>query len=104
MAGGTGQEKEGRNKFTGSRVSKKASEVRRWELATGRMIWTAEGESGAAFSLAFSPDGKSLAFCDQDYVYLIDAETGRLKQIVMETIYGVRDRLPAKSREITVRP
>ena len=64
--------------------------MRLWDVATGTMIWTAEGENDAAFSLAFSPDGKSLAFCDDGYVYLIDAETGRLKQIVMETTRRVR--------------
>ncbi len=92
-AGGTGPPKERWDKLSGSRVPKNASEVRLWDVATGKAIWTEEGESQAAVSLAFSPDGRSLAFCDEDYVYLLDAATGRLKQIVMETIsrYQARD-------------
>ena len=104
-AAGAGPKKEGRV-ITGSRGPKEASEVRLWDVATGTMIWTAEGETGAAFSLAFSPDGRSLAFCDQEYVYLIDAQTGKLKQIVMETVWKlhVLNRPTNKSRGATGGP
>jgi len=81
-AGGTGPAKTSRDKSSGQRTSKEPSEVRLWDVATGKLIWTAEGESNCAFSLDFSPDGKSLGFCDKDYVYIVDANTGRLKQIV----------------------
>ena len=99
-AGGRGPAKKGRDAFSGRRVSKNASEVRLWDIATGRMIWSVEGESNSAFSLAFSPHGTSLGFCDEDYVYIIDANTGRLKQIVMERIsrFRVRGRLPVENR------
>jgi len=98
-AGGSGPGKMGRDTFSGRRVSKNASEVKLWDVATGRMVWTAKGESGAAFSLAFSPDGRTLAYCDAEYVYIIDTNTGRLKQIVMETVtkFRARDRAPAKN-------
>ncbi len=101
-AGGSGPGKMGRNRFSGRRAPSTASEVRLWDIATGRMVWTIKGESGAAFSLAFSPDGRSLAFCDQDYVYIIDANTGRLRQIVMETTikYRARDRAPTTAAAI----
>ncbi len=97
-AGGSGPGKLGGNRFTGQRAPSTASEVRLWDIATGRMVWTTKGEAGAAFSLTFSPDGRSLAFCDHDYVYIIDANTGRLRQIVMETSikWRGRDRVPAK--------
>jgi len=98
-AGGTGPATNLRDLFSGRVLIKKASEVRLWDVATGRLSWTVEGESGAVFSLSFSPNGKSLAFCDEDYVYILDANTGKLKQIVMETVtsYRVRDRATAKS-------
>ncbi len=100
-AGGTGRKNHGRDKSTGARMAKTSSEVRLWDVATGSMIWTAEGESDAAFSLAFSADGRSLAYCDEDYVYLLDAKTGELKQIVMETIVGAEsDARPTAARRI----
>jgi WD40 repeat protein len=91
-AAGTGPEKERRDTFSGSRMQTHASEVQLWDVATGRMIWAVEGETDAAFSLALSPDGKQLAFCDSDFVYLLNVQTGKLKQIVMETIREVRAR------------
>lgn len=92
-AGGRGSSKMSQDRFSGLRVSKKSSVVRLWDVATGGLVWTAEGESNSASSLSFSADGKWLAFCDEDYVYIIDAGTGRLKQVVMETIvkFRVRD-------------
>jgi len=89
-AGGTGSVKLGKDVFANSRNLNTASEVRLWDVATGRLIWTAEGDSDCAISLAFSPDGRLLAFCDQRYVYIIDACSGRLKQIVMETVERYR--------------
>jgi WD40 repeat protein len=94
-AGGSGPlTEDGRNKHLGIRERKNASEVRLWKVESGEPIWRVEGESDVAFSLAFSPDRKSVAFCDQDYVYLVDARTGKLKQIVMETCgqWRVQDR------------
>ena len=87
----------GEGQQLGARVQKEVSEVRLLDVATGRVIWTAEGESDAATSLAYSPDGKSLAFCDADYVYLLDATNGELRRILMETTRKtlVRDRPPA---------
>jgi WD40 repeat protein len=81
-AGGTGTQKKGRNKLTGEPMMTSASEVRLWDVTTAKLIWSAERETDSAFSLSFSPDGKSLAFCDQEHVYLVAADTGRLKQVV----------------------
>ncbi len=101
-AGGTGPPRTVWDRLVDRRVSSEVSEVRLWDVAMGRPIWTAEGEFNAACSLTFSPDGKSLGFCDENYVYIIDAGTGRLKQIVMETISKsrVRDRAPATATAI----
>ncbi len=91
-AGGTGRGTTGID-FYGHRAAMTRSEVRLWNAATGKIVWTAEGESHSAFSLSFSPDGASLAFCDEDYVYIVNAGTGRLKQAVIETVtrFRVRD-------------
>jgi WD40 repeat protein len=88
--GGRGLEKMNQPRFSGLPPSQKSSEVRLWNSATGELMWIAEGESNSANSLSFSPDGKWLAFCDEDYVFIIDAGTGRLKQVVMETIARLR--------------
>jgi WD40 repeat protein len=95
-AAGTGPARERRDKVRGARVRGHASEVRLWDVTTGKLIWSMEEESEAAFSLAFSPNGKMLAFCDPDYVYALDAKTGRLKQVVMETVWKhyIGDRPP----------
>jgi WD40 repeat protein len=101
-AGGRGPGTPSRNRYPGRRTSEKASEVRLWDVTTGKLIWTTFGESNSAFSLSFSPDGKAVVFCDEDYVYLIDAGTGRLKQIVMETVtkFRSRNRAPAKNAAV----
>ncbi len=101
-AAGTGRAKRPSDMVSVRRVSIKASEVRLWDVATGRLIWIAEGESEAAYSLCFSPDGKSLAFCDEEYVYVLDAVTGRLKQIVMETVTTSKARDRAKAQGTTL--
>jgi len=100
VAGGRGPSRNGRDPISGSRAARNTSEVRAWDAATGKLMWTTEGESNSAYSLSFSHDGKSLAFCDEDYVYVVDSHAGRLKQIVMETTSTVRaqDRRPQVGR------
>ncbi len=95
---GTGPPKLGRDQSSGQHLSKTPSEVRAWDVATGKAVWIAEGECNAASSLSFAPDGRSLAFCDQEYVYIIDAQTGRLRQIVMETKRKVRSQQSASAK------
>jgi len=104
VAGGSGPSRNGKNPYSGSRALRNTSEVRAWHAATGMLIWTTEGESNSAYSLSFSPDGKSLAFCDEDCVYTIDVGTGKLKQIVRETTsrFRARDRLPAKTEAVRI--
>jgi WD40 repeat protein len=89
-AGGRGPKRARQDRFNGVRVSTNTSEVRQWEVETGNPLWTAEGESNSAFSLCYSADGSSLAFCDEVYVFILDARTGRLKQIAMETVRRLR--------------
>jgi WD40 repeat protein len=81
-AGGPGPPKKGRNKFTGEPAMTTVSEVRLLDVATRTRTWTAVGETDSALSLSLSQGGKPLAFCDQDHVYLINADTGRRRQTV----------------------
>ena len=61
------------------------SEVRLWDIATGRLIWTFEGKIGQVASLAFAPDGKTLAYCDHDAVGVNHVETGKLERTLTRT-------------------
>lgn len=89
-AGGRGPRKNARNRLGVRPGSQNTSEVRAWDVASGKRIWTVEGESNAAVSLSYTMDSAFLAFCDEDYLFVIDARTGRLIQIVMQTIERFR--------------
>ena len=54
--------------------------MRLWDSATGKLMWTFEGERGEVNSLAFAPDGRTLVYCDQDGVGVIDTKTGKLER------------------------
>ena len=66
------------------------SEVRLWDIATGSLIWTFEGKMGEIASLAFAPDGKTLAYCDLDAVGVINVETGKLERTLTKTTRNPR--------------
>jgi RNA polymerase sigma factor (sigma-70 family) len=61
------------------------SEVRLWDAADGKLLWTVEGESGIVRGLAFAPDGKTLVYCDDAVVGVIEVETGKLKRTLTKT-------------------
>jgi WD40 repeat protein len=61
------------------------SEVRLWDIGTGRLIWTFEGKSGEIGSLAFALDGNTLVYCDHDAVGVINVETGKLERTLTKT-------------------
>ena len=58
------------------------SEIRLWEIMTGKLQWTVEGEQGVVRGLAFAPDGKTLVYCDDRAVGVIDVHTGRIERTV----------------------
>ncbi len=60
-------------------------EVRLWDMATGKLLWTYEGEGNETSSVAFSPDGRMLVYCDMQSVGMIDVPTGRLARILKTT-------------------
>ena len=66
-------------------MQRTVSEVRLWECAMGMLLWTFEGERGEVNSLAFAPDGKTLVYCDQDGVGVIDTKTGKLERTLTKT-------------------
>jgi WD40 repeat protein len=84
-AGGAGPPQIGLDAISTTLPTKNASEIRLWDRATGRLVWSTLGELGEVHSLAFAPDGNALAFCDDEVVCVLDAHTGRLKRILMET-------------------
>jgi len=57
---------------------RRKSEVRLWDIATGRLLWTVEGEMGMVRGLAFAPDGKTLVYCDDVVVGVIDVQTAKI--------------------------
>jgi len=61
------------------------SEVRLWDIATGKLLWTLEGEQGVVRGLAFAPDGKTLVYCDDRAVGIINVQTGRIERALTKT-------------------
>jgi RNA polymerase sigma-70 factor (ECF subfamily) len=61
------------------------SEVRLWEIATGKPRWVFEGDLGEVASLAFAPDGRTLVYCDHEAVGMLDVATGKLVQTLAKT-------------------
>jgi WD40 repeat protein len=88
---GTGPSRQGRLRPQGEPVTSRVSEVRLWDAATGDLSWTVEGEFGTEYSmaLAFSPDGETLVFCDNEHVEARDVRSGKLRRVYMETEYRI---------------
>jgi WD40 repeat protein len=53
------------------------SEIRLWDLATGRHLSTFEGNLDTVRGLAFRPDGKSIVFGDAASIVVVDLATMR---------------------------
>ena len=53
-----------------------SSEIRLWDMRSGRLLRTIPGELAEMWSVAFSPDGRSLLSCDGKVVALTEALTG----------------------------
>ena len=53
-----------------------SSEVRLWDAKSGALAWSTEGKLGSVISLAFSPDGDTIVWCDDEVVGITEAATG----------------------------
>jgi WD40 repeat protein len=62
------------------------SELRLWDVSTGKLLRTYEGDLGNFSSLSFSPQGNWLVACDSASVQLIDVPTGQLQERLLQ--YG----------------
>jgi RNA polymerase sigma factor (sigma-70 family) len=56
------------------------SEVKLWDTATGKLLRSTEGELGVVRALAFAPGGKTLVYCDDRAIGIIDVQTGRIER------------------------
>ena len=56
------------------------SEIRLWDIATGKLLRTVEGEQGVVRGLAFAPNGKSLVYCDDRAVAVVNVQTGKVER------------------------
>ncbi len=65
-------------------VQKSVSEVRLWDIATGRLLWAIEGDWDTVRGLTFAPDGRSIIYGDAWVIGLIDVRTGKIERTFKE--------------------
>ena len=61
------------------------AEVRLWDIATGKLIWAIKAGKLEVLSLTFWPDGKTLIYCDDDGVFEIDVQAGKIARTISRT-------------------
>jgi WD40 repeat protein len=61
------------------------SETKLWEVQTGKLLWSEEGDWGFVWAVAYSPDGASIASCDGGSLKLSDPERGTLREVLFRT-------------------
>ncbi len=66
------------------RMSWVSSELRWWDARTGDLLQTVEGKLGGVSSLAFSPDGEVILWCDDREVVVTATATGVRRATVMK--------------------
>jgi WD40 repeat protein len=60
-----------------------SSEVRLWDVQTGKLLRAIEGKSGETSSLAFSPRGRLVLAADHAEVVLLETSTGVRRTTLM---------------------
>jgi hypothetical protein len=71
-------------RIRGANASKVVSELRRWDAATGKVVWKAEGELGNFQAIDVSADGTLVAGSDGRQLMLFDAATGARRATLMK--------------------
>jgi RNA polymerase sigma factor (sigma-70 family) len=72
----------------GGTGTKAASELRRWDVATGKAVWRADGELGWFNTVTASADGQSIAGCDNAQLVLFDPATGERQRVLRKVTMG----------------
>ncbi|MCC7423415.1 MAG: PD40 domain-containing protein [Planctomycetaceae bacterium] len=72
------------------------SVVTLWDVETGKSLWIYEGTWGPTQALAFSPDGKTIAFSDGGSLRLLDVATGQWREELMKFTFRTVDSDEAK--------
>jgi WD40 repeat protein len=94
VAAGMGPVREFRDeRGSGKRLT---SVVTLWDVETGKILWTYEGQQGPTQTLAFSPDGKTIAFSDSGSLRLLDVVTGQWREELMKFTVRAVDKNEAK--------
>jgi RNA polymerase sigma factor (sigma-70 family) len=75
-----------RKGLTGTTV---LSDLRRWDTATGKVVWKNEEAEGDYHGLAMSADGKTVAGSTSARLMLFDPETGALRKVLSKTTQGL---------------
>ncbi len=69
-------------RIRGTTGTKVVSELRRWDSATGKVVWKTEGELGGLNAVTVSADGKTVAGSDARHFMVFNPETGALREVL----------------------
>ena len=75
----------GEEGFQAQKVHTFISELRRWDVANGTVVWRVEGELGWFSAVEASADGKTLAGGDNEQLMVFDPDTGFMRQVLRKT-------------------
>jgi WD40 repeat protein len=65
--------------------NRNVSAVSLWDRTKGKLLWAVDGELGTVRSLAFAPEGKTLSYCDDRVIGVIDVATGKTVRFLVRS-------------------